>query len=119
MIKFTSQDKLNAAFNGSAFSLTAPEDWDSIGDGPTREAVKAWIAAGNVPEPADLPDPKIAIQAQIAALESSTMLPRVTREFMLVYMESQATPAQLAGLPAYVKVKALDTEIAALRSQLA
>lgn len=64
------------------------------------------------------PDPKIAIQSKIAELESASMLPRVTREFMLVYMESQATPAQLASLPAYVKVKALDTEIAALRSQL-
>ena len=27
-----------------------PEDFTSIGDGPTREAVLSWLAKGNVPE---------------------------------------------------------------------
>lgn len=63
-------------------------------------------------------DPKVAISAEIAQLERDSMLPRVTREFMLLFMQSQANPEQLATMPAYVRVKALDTQIATLRDQL-
>jgi hypothetical protein len=50
MIKFTNKDKTAAEFNGTFFQLDGPENWASIGDGPTREAVLAWLAEGNVPE---------------------------------------------------------------------
>lgn len=39
--------------------LSSPNDWESIGDGPTRETVLAWIAAGNVPEPYQPPAPPV------------------------------------------------------------
>ncbi|MDO8932063.1 MAG: hypothetical protein Q7U97_06700 [Rhodocyclaceae bacterium] len=55
---------------------------------------------------------------QIAALETQTMLPRVTREFMLTFMEMNATPAQLAENVGYTKVKALDDQVRGLRAKL-
>lgn len=59
-------------------------------------------------------------QEQITALEQQTLLPRVTREFMLL---SFASTAQGMGVDpttniAYVKVKELDDQIAALRAKL-
>lgn len=118
MLKFTNTNKTSATFNGASFSLAAPEDWDSIGDGPTRGAVQAWLAEGNTPEPADVPDPAITIAAQITQLESLQMLPRIVREFLLAYSEGQYTPAQLAQNIGYTKLKAFDDQIVALRSQL-
>ena len=50
MLKYTNIEKTEAQFNGAFFSLAAPEDFTSIGDGPTREAVLSWLAKGNVPE---------------------------------------------------------------------
>lgn len=55
MLKYTDSKKLNAVFNGISISLAAPEDWNSIGDTPTRDAVLSWIAAGNTPELATPP----------------------------------------------------------------
>jgi|GEM_PF-2885209 len=54
--------------------------------------------------------------AQIRALEFEQLLPRVTREFMLLSLQAQSTPEQLAHLPAYVKLKAFDDLIAGLRA---
>ncbi len=75
------------------------------------------IAALPVPE---VPDLRIAIQAQIDELERTQILPRITREFMLLQF---ATVAQAQGVDpltnaAYAKLKAFDDQIAALRSQL-
>ena len=53
MLKYTNTQKTAASFNGAYFTLSAPEDFESIGDGPTRRAVIDWLAAGNTPEPAD------------------------------------------------------------------
>lgn len=50
MLKYTNTQKTAAQFNGAFFSLAAPEDFESIGDGPTRRAVLDWLAAGNTPE---------------------------------------------------------------------
>jgi hypothetical protein len=60
---------------------------------------------------------KMIISA-IDAEERKSMLPRVTREFMLAYMETVATPEQLALNIGYTKVKDFDNHIATLRSQL-
>jgi hypothetical protein len=63
-------------------------------------------------------DPKDAIRAQIEALERTQLMPRATREFMLLSMESMATPEQLGQNFGYKSVKAFDLQITALRSQL-
>lgn len=94
----------------------------------------AWVAAGNVATPASLPDPNIAIQAQIDAIETTTMVPRVMREFLLASCEraasDDAAKATAAGTPTtaeellaknvgYVRAKQIDDQIKQLRSQLA
>lgn len=64
------------------------------------------------------PDPKDAIRAQIKALEAEQLLPRATREFMLMFMEKNAPAEVLAVNPGYQAVKAFDEQIKALRVQL-
>jgi hypothetical protein len=61
---------------------------------------------------------KGALQAQIDSLEQSALMPRATREFMLLSMESMFSAEQLAQNPGYKAVKAFDAKIAELRSQL-
>lgn len=97
------------------------EDGASIPNDPRNADCAAyldWIAAGNVPTPADIPDPKLLILASIDSQERAVMLPRSVREFMLGYMASHYTPDQLAGNPGYVKVKAFDGQMTALRASL-
>lgn len=69
-LKFTNAERTAATFNGVSFCLAAPDDWDSIGDGPTREAVKACLAAGNRPQPMDEPTMGERIAANTAAVQS-------------------------------------------------
>jgi hypothetical protein len=59
-----------------------------------------------------------AIQAEIDALERNAIMPRATREFMLLTLESMATPEQLAAHHGYKAVKAFDDMIAAKRKEL-
>jgi hypothetical protein len=69
-------------------------------------------------------DPKLAASAEIKRLETESMIPRVTREFMLDMAEQAAlskgyTLEQLTAANAgYRKLKALDDQIKALRAQL-
>lgn len=63
-------------------------------------------------------------QAQIDALERQYLMPRVVRESLIAQAEERGaalgyTPAQLAVKnKGYAGLKALDTQIAALRAQL-
>lgn len=73
----------------------------------------------NIKPPTPLTPEEIntGIAAQIADLERATLMPRATREFMLTFF---AATAESQGIdpttsPAYVKVKALDTQISELR----
>lgn len=63
-------------------------------------------------------DPKDAIRAQIKQLESEQLMPRVTREFMIMFMETNAPAEVLAVNPGYQAVKAFDLQIKSLRDQL-
>lgn len=87
MLKYTNTTKTAAQFNGAFFSLAAPEDFTSIGDGPTRDAVLRWIAAGNTP--VALPPPtqaeldlpaKNAIKAKLAEIDLKSI--RAIREYI-------------------------------------
>jgi hypothetical protein len=108
-------------FKLDIFGLTA----NKIGTGEyhnvfTSPEYLAWVEAGNVPEPADVPNPKIAIQAQIDTLEAQQLLPRITREFMLSAAETQAKAAGVDPMTnvGYAKLKEFDTQIAGLRAQI-
>lgn len=68
--------------------------------------------------PAPVVDSNELILAEIKANEREYMLPRVTREFMLLTMEAQFTPEQLARGKGYVALKAFDDAIASLRGKL-
>ena len=63
------------------------------------------------------PIKKAALET-IERLERENMMPRATREFMLTYMELNATAAQLAANVGYQKVKALDNLLRAERAKL-
>lgn len=94
----------------------------ALGDGyyQTTEQSPAWAVGMTsvAVVPADVPDPKEAIRSEILNLELTQLLPRATREFMLLAMEAQAPAAVLALNPGYSAVKAFDTQIAALRAML-
>jgi len=90
-----------------------------------REATDAEISAYQASTS------KAAIQSQIDALETGNLMPRATREFMLLQYAAMAgaqnppvTVAQLldptnaAYSPAFAKLEALDQQVKALRSQL-
>lgn len=71
MLKFNNIEKTSANFNGASFTLTTPEDWDSIGDGPTRESVLAWLAIeGNVPELFVAPPPPTTAEIKASQWEA-------------------------------------------------
>jgi len=74
----------------------------------TTEEIASWEAART----------SNAIKDQIASLEQSQLMPRATREFMLMFMEANATPEILAANFGYQAVKAFDLQIKALRDQL-
>lgn len=133
MLKFANAERTAVIFNGTTCHLSGPEAWDSIGDGPTREAVRAWLTAGNVPQVMDVPNPNEAILAQIAAIEARTMVPRVVREALLLMAqdlaEREAAQLTAAGTAAtkeqfleanvgYQRTLAIDNQVKQLRSQL-
>lgn len=70
MLKYINREHTLILFNGGVTWLAAPDDWDSIGDGPTREAVKAWLAAGNTPEPFPPPTTEDRVAANVAAIQA-------------------------------------------------
>ena len=63
-------------------------------------------------------DPSIALLSQIESMERKQLMPRATREFMLMFMEANAPAEVLSVNPGYQAVKAFDNQIVALRAQL-
>lgn len=103
-IKFLGQDHTAVSIGGSSFALAAPDDWDSIVDGPTREAVKKFLAEGGVPEEADPVDPNPPVLAQISEVESK---------------QNRAIREHLLGDPsAITRLRNIDDQIKSLRTKL-
>jgi len=92
-----------------------PAQWLSQDCVPISDEEAETIRVSQLPPP---PSQQDIIKGQIDNLERQQLLPRATRDFMLLYMENAFTPEQLAGNPGYQAVKAFDNEIVALRSQL-
>jgi hypothetical protein len=84
--------------------------------GSQDELLDGETSSESVPE--IVIDPKDAIRAQIVMLEQSQLMPRATREFMLMFMEANAPAEVLAVNPGYQSVKAFDNDIKVLRAQL-
>jgi len=103
-------------------SITRLADSASIPNDPANTDYAQylqWLSEGNAPLPADpVPVYVEPVAEQIIRLEREQMLPRISREFMLAYLEAIYTPEQLAENIAYTKLKAFDDSIKALRSQL-
>lgn len=94
-----------------SFAYLLPEDSVPITD---EEAEAIRIAALPVV------DPKVIIQAQIDELERTQLLPRITREFMLLQFAAVAAQQGVDPMTniAYVKLKEFDDQVSALRAQL-
>lgn len=75
------------------------------------------LPAGSQPisaaEVAAIPKPQPPVQAQIEALERQELMPRALRDHLL---EAYAEKGKTSD-PAYLKVKALDDQIAELRAK--
>jgi len=82
----------------------------------TGEVVVIDMSAEEVAALPILPpeDPKALIREQIKQLEQAQLMPRATREFMLLYVETN----NLTAMPGYAPLKAFDNQIVALRNQL-
>jgi hypothetical protein len=93
---------------GKVIAFGPNEDWYEPAQGYVVEDV----------EPVIFTDTADAIRAEISRLEQSQLMPRATREFMLLSMQGMATPEQLAGNYGYQAVLAFDEQINALRAAL-
>lgn len=72
-------------------------------------------------QPGDWVEPgqaKADLLEQIRTMEAEQLMPRASREFMLLSMESMFAPELLALNPGYAAVKAFDNQIVALRNQI-
>lgn len=90
-----------------------------LGDDAINYVDMITVVEANIKPPTPLTPEEIntGIAAQIADLERATLMPRATREFMLTFFAATAASQGVDPMtsPAYVKVKALDDQIAALR----
>lgn len=86
---------------------------------------QAWLELGNTPEPADIPDPKIAIQAQIDQIEISTQENRGSREGWITLIRERAAAMGITDdaiiaeqNPYFKRLLETDNLIRSLRAQL-
>lgn len=105
------------------------EDYDAAMSRPAGTTFaftkKGKLSIVTLPPP--VINPNDAINAQIASIETSTMVPRAVREFMMRteedYAARNATPANtdeviLLANAGYQRTKAVDDKVRALRAQL-
>ena len=110
----TAQDKLDLGLE-EVITVGTPED--------SRYFWVSDILVGAVRTIINTPkDPEVvaaiklsAINARVAQLERETLLPRATREFMLLFLESSIPAESLDTNFGYQRVKALDLKIKAVR----
>jgi hypothetical protein len=105
-------------------------------DGSIESCLATELLPDIIPDPADEPtieDQKAKLQSQIEEIERVTMVPRVTREFMITFakLEAQRQVEKYAaeGITAtveeileanigYKRVQAVEDQIEALRDQI-
>lgn len=113
-----------AASNGDDTARDEPDDFN-LEPGKWRLEGGEWVVVA--------PDPRIAILRQIEEIEQATMVPRITREFMLLAAQDlaqrEAERRTAAGVPTtaeellaanigYQRTLQVEAQIAALRAQL-
>lgn len=110
----TPQDKLDLGLE-EVITTGTPEDSRYFWVGETLAGAVRTII--NTPK-----DPEVVaalklseVNARIDQLERETLLPRATREFMLLFMESNFPMESLTANPGYQRVKAFDLKIKAVR----
>lgn len=125
----TDPSKMPTTFNGVAITahvLTDVQDAAYLALPANRAGttlINGVVAAIATPAPTSQQQ-RNAIQAQINTLESSAIMPRVTREALLGIAVQQALAAGLTEPQLYLanigyhKTKDVDTEIAGLRAQI-
>ena len=97
--------------------------WRQNPDGSQESILASALPEGTEVLPADPPAPP-SPAAEIDRLERETLLPRPVRDVLLALMVKEAAamgvdePTLYAVNPGYRRVRDLDNQIAALRSQL-
>lgn len=69
VLKYTNAQHTSLEFNGCHFSIDSPDNWDSIGDGPTREMVRAYLNDGGIVVPYSR-DVSELIQLNVMAIQN-------------------------------------------------
>lgn len=109
------------AINGDAIPSDAVEITDEahtlLIEGQSSGMVISTDANGVPVLIAPEPVPQSVLK-QIESMEREQLMPRATREFMLMFMEANAPAEVLAVNPGYQAVKVFDNQIVTLRSQL-
>lgn len=102
------------------FFGTCPDDSSIDVPGVLAEYTQYDYGNMQADEMATRPTHDKSLKEKIAALERAELLPRVAREgwLGLFAMQAAAAGADPMTMPAYVKLKAFDDQIAALRDQL-
>ena len=123
MLKFTNTDKTSATFNGASFSLDAPENWESIGDTPTREAVLLWLASTH-PEESTTPliysdlVPEVPATFDPEGVELTPYIPEIPPQVIgggeVVIVEVQNTPEPADTIPEPTPAQLRKRELAEL-----
>ena len=98
----------------------APSDYSPLRYFRTEQDEAPWVVYTRKSDDAIASGQADQLRREINALETTAMLPRVVREFLLTLFSDKAADAGIDPLtnPAYVRLKSLDDRITSLRKDL-